>query len=72
MATIEQQDSAQNALNKLARTYAAQMDTLRKYRNGGQQNVRVEHVTVNEGGQAIVGSVSNGGRGPSAGPQATP
>jgi hypothetical protein len=27
--------------------------------------MRVEHVTVNEGGQAIVGNVFHGGRGPS-------
>jgi hypothetical protein len=26
--------------------------------------MRVEHVTVNEGGQAIVGNVTTGGRGP--------
>ena len=49
-------------LNKLARTFATQVETLRRYRTGGQQNVRVEHVTVNEGGQAIVGNVG-GGRG---------
>jgi hypothetical protein len=29
-------------------------------RTGGQQKVTVEHVTVNEGGQAIVGSVTQG------------
>jgi len=28
--------------------------------SGGEQTVRVEHVTVNEGGQAIVGNVSRG------------
>jgi hypothetical protein len=30
---------------------------------GGQQHVTVKHVTVNEGGQAIVGNVSHGGQG---------
>lgn len=55
--TTQQQDSAERALNKLARTYAAQMDTLKRYRTGGQQKVTVEHVTVNSGGQAIVGVV---------------
>ena len=60
---IPQQDSAERALNKLARTYATQMEALKRYRTGGQQRVTVEHVTVNEGGQAIVGAVEHGGRG---------
>lgn len=54
---IPQQDSAERALNKLSRTFAAQMDTLKRYRSKGQQTVRVERVTVQEGGQAIVGNV---------------
>jgi hypothetical protein len=45
-----------------SRTYLAQMDTLKKYRAKAQQTVRVESVTVNEGGQAIVGDVTHGGR----------
>ncbi|WP_300548078.1 hypothetical protein [Roseovarius sp.] len=60
---ITQQDAAERALNKLARTYATQMEALKRYRTGGQQKVTVEHVTVNEGGQAIVGAVTHGGRG---------
>jgi len=60
---IPQQDSAARAFNQLARTYAAQVEVLRKYRTGGQQNVTVKHVTVNEGGQAVVGDVHHGGRG---------
>lgn len=59
--TIAQMDSAERGFNRLARTYTAQMETLRKYRSGGQQNVTVKHVHVNDGGQAIVGSVSHGG-----------
>lgn len=58
--TIPQQDAAERALNKLARTYAMQMEALKRYRTGGQQKVTVEHVTVNAGGQAIVGAVSHG------------
>ena len=57
---IPQQDSAERAFNKLARTFAAQVEALKRYRTGGEQTVRVEHVTVNEGGQAIVGNVSQG------------
>jgi hypothetical protein len=55
---IAQQDSAERALNKLARTYAMQMEALKRYRSGGEQKVTVHHVSVNEGGQAIVGNVN--------------
>jgi hypothetical protein len=61
--TIPQQDSAERAFNKLARTFAAQMEALKRYRSRGDQTVRVEHVTVNEGGQAIVGNVAHRGGG---------
>jgi len=56
-------DSAERTLNKLARTFAAQLEALKRYRTGGEQTVRVEHVTVNSGGQAIVGNLSNRGVG---------
>jgi hypothetical protein len=58
---IAQQDAAERALNKLARTYATQMEALKRYRTSGQQKVTVEHVTVNQGGQAIVGAVAHRG-----------
>lgn len=61
--TIQQQDAAERALNKLARTFATQMEALKRYRTGGHQKVTVEHVTVNAGGQAIVGAVATGGGG---------
>jgi hypothetical protein len=35
--TIAQQDSAKRALNKLARTFAMQMEALKRYRTGGEQ-----------------------------------
>ena len=61
---IPQHDSALMAVNKLARTFAAQVEALKKHRSAGEQTIKVEHVTVNEGGQAIVGIVSpQGGRG---------
>jgi len=59
---IPQQESAERAFNKLARTFAAQVEALKRYRSGGARTVRVEHVTVNAGGQAIVGNVAHGGR----------
>ncbi len=58
---LPQQDAAERALNKTARTYAAQMDTLKRYRSEGKQVVRVERVTVADGGQAIVGAVNGRG-----------
>jgi hypothetical protein len=60
---IPQQDSAERAFNKLARTFAAQLEALKRYRTGGEQKVTVKHVTVNDGGQAIVGNITHGGRG---------
>ena len=40
-------------------TYAIQVEILRRLRNGGQQTVRVEHVHENDGGQAVIGNVSD-------------
>lgn len=51
---IQQQDSASRAFNQLARTFAAQVEALKKYRSNGEQRVTVQHVQVNEGGQAVV------------------
>jgi hypothetical protein len=48
--------------NKLARSFAAQVEARRKHRTGGKQTVTVQHVNVEEGGQAIVGNVKAGGR----------
>jgi hypothetical protein len=59
--TIQQQDSAQNALNKLMRTFTNQIETLKRYRSSAQQTVKVEHVHVHEGGKTIVGNVKTGG-----------
>jgi hypothetical protein len=56
--TIPQQDSASNAFNKLTRTFASQVEALKRYRSGGEQKMTVQHVHVAEGGQAIVGNVS--------------
>ena len=39
------------------RAYATQVEVLRRLRSGGQQFVRVEHVHVNDGGQAVIGNV---------------
>src|SRR5947207_5487583 len=59
---IAQQDSAERAFNKLSRTFATLMETLKRYRTGGEQKVTVRHVSVAEGGQAIVGNVTQAQR----------
>jgi hypothetical protein len=46
-----------SAAARLMRAYATQVEVLRRLRHGGQQVVRVEHVHVNEGGQAVIGNV---------------
>lgn len=52
--------------NKSSRTFAALLEALNRHRGKGQpQVVRVERVTVEAGGQAVVGNVSTGGRGSS-------
>ncbi|WP_191057510.1 hypothetical protein [Geminicoccus harenae] len=61
--TFEGRQSSLGFANKLLRTYALLTDTLNKHRGKGQQTVRVEHVTVEAGGQAIVGNVTTGGGG---------
>jgi hypothetical protein len=67
-----QKDFAERTLNKLARTFAAQMETLKHYRSNGSQKVTVEYLSVNEGGKAIVGNVTHGGAGGSEKRDITP
>ena len=58
---LPQQDSAQRAFNQLARTFVTQMEALKRYRSGGEK-VTVQNVSVSEGGQAIVGNVTQNPR----------
>jgi hypothetical protein len=46
-----------NLAVKLLRTYTAEIEALAKLRRDGEQTVRVEHVHVHDGAQAIVGNV---------------
>ncbi|WP_170456928.1 hypothetical protein [Ruegeria arenilitoris] len=55
--SLHKHETYKRSFNRLARTFTAQAEALRKHRNGGQSKVIVEHVTVNEGDQAIVGQV---------------
>ena len=60
--TIEQQDSASTSFNKLTRTFAAQLEALKRHRSAGEQNVIVKHVHLYPGGQAVVGNVQTPGK----------
>jgi hypothetical protein len=53
-----------SAAARLLRAFTAQVEAYRRLRHGGDQYVRVEHVHVNEGGQAVIGNVRplEGGR----------
>ena len=54
------------AAARLMRAYSVQVETLRRLRHGGDQYVRVEHVHVNDGGQAVIGNVKTAGSGDAA------
>jgi hypothetical protein len=47
-----------NASARLSQAFASQVEAYRRLKNGASQFVRVEHVHVNEGGQAIIGNIS--------------
>ena len=56
--TLAGREMALTQANKLIRSYATLVQTLDKHRGKGQQKVTVEHVHVYQGGQAIVGPVT--------------
>jgi hypothetical protein len=55
---IAQQDSAARALFRLARTFPAQIEALSRYRDSGGPAITVQNVSVADGGNAIVGNVT--------------
>lgn len=57
--TFEGRDANLKHAAKLTQIYARQMEALDKHRGRGQQKITVEHVTVQAGGQAIVGNVQS-------------
>jgi hypothetical protein len=60
--TIPGENSAERAFNKLARTFAMQLEALKRYRSKGEQKMTVEHLHVHSGAQAVVGMVETPGR----------
>jgi hypothetical protein len=55
---IARQDSAGRALGRLARTFPAQIEALSRYRQNGEPAITVQNVRVQDGGNAIVGNVT--------------
>lgn len=58
--TVEQARLA-NTAARLMDTYQRAMLTLNRIRTGGKQLVTVQHVSVSDGGQAVIGNVLAGG-----------
>jgi hypothetical protein len=56
--SLQEQDSAERAFNKLTRTFASQVEALQRYRSIRSDKVIVQQVSVGDGGQAIVGNVT--------------
>jgi hypothetical protein len=54
----QEQDIAERTYNKLARTFAMQVQALQHYRSSRGAQVIVQNVSVGDGGQAIVGNVT--------------
>jgi hypothetical protein len=50
-----------NTVARLISVYQNGLLTLQRLRSGGSQTVTVQHVTVAQGGQAVIGNVAAGG-----------
>ncbi|OPY98533.1 hypothetical protein A5906_30900 [Bradyrhizobium sacchari] len=55
---LAQQESATRALTRLARTFAAQTEALGRHRNSGERAITVQNLSVQDGGKAIVGNLT--------------
>ncbi|GLR88898.1 hypothetical protein [Bradyrhizobium iriomotense] len=55
---LAQQESATRALGRLARTFPAQMEALNRYRSKDEPAITVQNLSVQDGGKAIVGNVT--------------
>jgi hypothetical protein len=54
--TAHELDCSDRAFNKLTRTFTSQMEALKRYRSRGEQ--KITNVSIGEGGQAIVGDIT--------------
>ncbi|MGL3111164.1 hypothetical protein [Bradyrhizobium sp. BR 1432] len=55
---LQQQEGITRALTRLARTFAAQIEALSRHRSSGERAITVQNVSVQDGGSAIVGNVT--------------
>lgn len=55
---LAQHESATRALTRLSRTFAAQVEALSRHRNSDERAITVQNLSVQDGGRAIVGNVT--------------
>jgi hypothetical protein len=55
---LPQQESVTRALTRLSRTFAAQVEALSRHRNTDERAITVQNLSVQDGGRAIVGNVT--------------
>ncbi|MDJ0613980.1 MAG: hypothetical protein QNJ29_09905 [Rhizobiaceae bacterium] len=62
--SLEQFKHYERALGRLGKTFASQVEALKKHRSNGSQqiNVKHQHVHVSDNAQAVVGDVHAGGK----------
>ncbi len=55
---LAQQEGIARAMTRLSRTFAAQMEALNRHRNSDERAITVQNLSVQDGGRAIVGNVT--------------
>ncbi|WP_448033634.1 hypothetical protein [Bradyrhizobium liaoningense] len=55
---LAQQEGVTRALTRLSRTFAAQVEALNRHRNSDERAITVQNLSVQDGGRAIVGNVT--------------
>ena len=55
---LTQYESVTRALTRLSRTFAAQVEALSRHRNSDERAITVQNLSVQDGGRAIVGNVT--------------
>ncbi|WBL82531.1 hypothetical protein I3J27_09795 [Bradyrhizobium xenonodulans] len=55
---LPQQESVTRAMTRLCRTFAAQVEALGRHRNSDERAITVQNLSVQDGGRAIVGNVT--------------
>ncbi|MBR0822794.1 hypothetical protein [Bradyrhizobium liaoningense] len=55
---LAQHESVTRALTRLSRTFAAQVEALSRHRNSDERTIMVRNLSVQDGGRAIVGNIT--------------